>query len=377
MIGIFLITSSPNETASIRGAIDQVENCELSGHCDNGQEAIFRLSSSPARIALVQVSLPDMNGIELIEQIRERVPHIGIVVPIMQGDEPGEVWQRIMQMGMSDLITSKMSPGEIVPLVQKVVKTAEELGDLSTSRSFMTTIASARGGTGKTLLSTNLIASMAKMNNSTNLIDFSMYPGDFFIMLDDVPRNTIADAISQGDVDAQFLNSLTKDHPLGFKYLACPNQDFDFYNFSYEQARALLQASRGVAEFTVVDTGAYDLPCTFAAIDEADLVFLVTTRDLAHLQAMQRYIKVLQERDIVAQKLKVIVNNAESGTELSESEVEDFLEHEVSVYLPSNPLQTTLSINEGKLLTTTKPELPLCKIINHLGELCLQRWQRD
>jgi Flp pilus assembly CpaE family ATPase len=218
---------------------------------------------------------------------------------------------------------------------------------------------------------------MAKMKASTCLIDYSMAAGDFFTMLDFVPRNTLADAIAQKDVDQQFLSSLIADHPLGFKFLACPNQDFEYYSFEYNSAKNLLQVSRSISPYVVVDTGAADLQSTLAAIDEADVVFLITNRDLARLLSLQRYIKYLVERQVLPQKIKVIINNAEVGTEISETEVESVLEHPVAAYLPSNPIQTTFSINSGKPLNSSKNDLPLCKVINRLGELCVNHWRED
>jgi Flp pilus assembly CpaE family ATPase len=240
----------------------------------------------------------------------------------------------------------------------------------------MMTVASARGGTGKSIFATNLILSMIKQKAQACFIDYSMAAGDFFTMMDFVPRNTLVEAIAQGkEIDAQYLASLLADHSLGFSFLACPNHDFDFYSFDYESALNLLKVSRQLSPYVVVDTGVADLHSTLAAIDEADLVFLITNRDLARLLSMQRMLKLHASRGVMMEKIKIIINNAEVGTEISESEIESVLEHPVSAYLPSNPLQTTFSINSGQPLVAGKLELPLCKVIHRLSELCLNHWK--
>ena len=67
---------------------------------------------------------------------------------------------------------------------------------------------SARGGIGKSVVATNLAAAMAKLSDSVTLLDFSLNPGDFAVMLDDVPRNNIMDAVQQGGaLDAEYLNN--------------------------------------------------------------------------------------------------------------------------------------------------------------------------
>jgi pilus assembly protein CpaE len=221
----------------------------------------------------------------------------------------------------------------------------------------------------------NLALCMARQQAQCLLVDYSMTAGDFFMMLDQVPRHTLYDAYSQGSgVDEILMRNLVSPHPLGFNYLACPNDEFDIYGFDYETAKSLLQVGRALSPYLIVDTGAFDLPPTNAAVDVADLVYLLTTRDLARLMSLKRLIKSYVNRGLDAERLKVIVNNAEVGTEISEEEIEDFIEHPVTAYLPSVPVQTTFSINTGKPLAHARPEEPLVSVINRLAEISVQKW---
>jgi pilus assembly protein CpaE len=239
-------------------------------------------------------------------------------------------------------------------------------------------VAGARSGLGKTVFATNLVVAMQAYEADVALIDLSMNPGDFFTCLDYVPRHTLVDAVKARDqLDATYLSNLLAQHPLGFKFLACPNQDMDpndFYGFSHEDAIQFIQLCRSTAQFVILDTGVHDLPFSVASVEEADLVFMVTTRDLARLLSLQRMLKGLKDRGLLMEKIKVIVNNAEVGVELSDAEVETVLEHPVTAYLPSIPAQTTFSINSGNPLAQSKPELPFCAVIQRLAEISLHRW---
>ncbi|MEM9445932.1 MAG: P-loop NTPase [Verrucomicrobiota bacterium] len=380
MTDFFLVHRDPEMVGVVTQAIAEEPDHNLAGQVSTGNDAIFYLSSNPIRVLLLQLALQDLDGFSLMDQLREKYPDL-CIVPILEGNEGGDVWQRILQLDMRDVING---PTDVVS-VKSILKNAamkaaqlqeafENAGDVR-GKSYMIAVASARGGVGKSVFATNLALSMCKLGADVSLLDFSMNAGDFFTMLDHVPRNTIADAITQGDqLDFQLLKTLVADHPLGFKFLACPNQDFDFYACDYEVGTNILQTCRGLTEYLVVDTGVYDLPSTASAIDESDVIFLVTTRDLSRLLSLQRLIKSFKERDIVPQKLKVVVNNAEVGTEITEPEIESVLEHPVTAYLPSNPLQTTFSINSGKPLAQTKPDLPFIAVINKLGEYTYGHW---
>ncbi len=75
------------------------------------------------------------------------------------------------------------------------------------------------------------------------------------------------------------------------------------------------------------------------------------------------------------QKLKVLVNEAEIGAEISESEIESLLEHPVAAYLPCNAGPITFSINSGAPIVVAEPHHPISVVLNKLAELSFYRWQ--
>ena len=75
------------------------------------------------------------------------------------------------------------------------------------------------------------------------------------------------------------------------------------------------------------------------------------------------------------QKLKVLVNEAEIGAEISESEIESLLEHPVAAYLPCNAGPVTFSINSGAPIVISEPHHPISVVLNKLAELSFYRWQ--
>jgi Flp pilus assembly CpaE family ATPase len=73
-------------------------------------------------------------------------------------------------------------------------------------------------------------------------------------------------------------------------------------------------------------------------------------------------------------KLKVLLNQAEMGSEISESEIESLLEHPVAAYLPCNAGPVTFSINTGAPIVSTEPNQPISVVLDKLAELCFCRW---
>ncbi len=375
MASVYLIHSDPTVSQTIKAALQTKPDLSLLGHAASAGEAVSKIPSG-VNIIITQIRLPDADGFALISQLRQKNPS-AYFVPVLQGNEAGDIWQKILQLNLRDVLVPPFSAQSIASVLSQAAGNAQISipAEASSSSSYLIAVAGARSGVGKSIFASNLALSMAKQGAATTLIDYSMNSGDFFTMLDQVPRNTLADAIAQGlALDASLLKNLYGEHKLGFSFLACPNDDFDFYGFDAEQSKHLLAEARQLSDYIIVDTGAYDLPPTYSAIEEANVVYLITTRDLARLMSLQRWIKSLSSRGISTENFKVIINNAEVGTEISETEIEEVLAHPVTAYLPSCPAETTYSINSGKPFIETRKEHPFTSVIEKLAEYTIQRW---
>jgi pilus assembly protein CpaE len=386
MIDVFLVHDDPERCAAIRGAVKSNPDLNLISETQTGREGLFAAASmltGHPRMLIVRLNLGDMTGFDFIHQVRQKAPDI-YIIPALEGSEGGQVWQNLLQLELRDVLVGPLPVAEISKVLATAAPRAQETFDRNRApahiqgESFVVSVLSARGGQGKSVVATNLAAAMAKLSDSVTLLDFSLNPGDFAVMLDDVPRNNIMDAVAQGgSLDAEYLNNTLAPHPrLRFRYLASPNQDFDATPFDYNVGTAIMEATRTLSQYVVVDTGLAMAGATIAAADASDIIFLVTSRDVARLLSAKNMIKFLKnDRQVTNQKLKVLVNQAEIGAEISESEIESLLEHPVAAYLPCNAVPITFSINSGAPVVISEPHHPISVVLNKLAELSFYRWQ--
>ena len=386
MIDVLLVHDDVERCAAIRSAIKANPDLNLISETQTGREGLFAaatmLTGHP-RMLIVRLNLGDMTGFDFINQVRQKAPDI-YIIPALEGTEGGQVWQNLLQLELRDVLVGPIPPPEIAKILATASPRSQEQFDRNRApasiegEAFVISVVSARGGLGKSVVATNIASAMAKLSDSVTLLDFSLNPGDFAVMLDDVPRNNIMDAVQQGGaLDAEYLNNTLAPHPrLRFRYLASPNQEFDASGFDYNVASAIMHATRTLSQYIVVDTGLAMAGPTVAAIDNSDIVFLVTSREVARLLSAKSLIKYLKnDRQITNQKLKVLVNQAEIGAEISESEIESLLEHPVAAYLPCNAGPITFSINSGTPIVIAEPHHPISVVLNKLAELSFYRWQ--
>jgi pilus assembly protein CpaE len=389
MIDVFLVHDDVERCAAIRTAIKANPDLNLISETQTGREGLFAaatmLTGHP-RMLIVRLNLGDMTGFDFIAQVRQKAHDI-YIIPALEGTEGGQVWQNLLQLELRDVLVGPIPPPEISKVLATASPRAQERFDQNRTptgiegEAFVISVVGARGGVGKSVIATNLAASMAKLTDSVTLLDFSLNAGDFAVMLDDVPRDNIMNAVQQGGaLDAEYLNNTLAPHPrLRFRYLASPNQELDssaFSAFDYNVGAAIMTATRTLSQYIIVDTGIAMGGPTIAAIDASDIIFLVTSRDVARLLAAKSLIKYLKnDRQVTNQKLKVLVNEAEIGAEISETEIESLLEHPVAAYLPSNPGPITFSINSGAPIVVAEPHHPISVVLNKLAELSFYRWQ--
>lgn len=380
MPGVYLIHQDSVVAKAFQDALSSSSSIKFIGHSPGAADAQSKLGAARPDIVYVQMALPDTDGFSLIKSLKAKYPSM-YIVPVLMGGESGEVWQRIFQEGLRDVLVPPINPQTVLQSCRQAEQNMPSSGlaaKHSTASSYSIAVVSARGGLGKSIFAINLAISMARRGADLCLYDLSMYSGDFFTMLDQVPRHTMLDVIGQGDaLDSSVLRNLLSDHPLGFKFLACPHDEFNIYDFTDNLAKNFITAAREVTEFSIYDTGPYDLPSTVIARELCDLVYLIATRDLSRLLSTQRLIKQMTGNGAPPEKIKVIINNAEVGMEISDSDVEEVLLHPVTAYLPSVPTDAAFSINSGKPMASSNPSHPLSAVIDKLAEYTLLRWDEN
>ncbi|HEX7862564.1 MAG TPA: response regulator transcription factor [Verrucomicrobiae bacterium] len=89
-------------------------------HCADGEEAFAVASSTPYDAAVVDVMLPKMDGIALVESLRRE----GIKMPIIFLSARGSVEDRIkgLQSGGDDYLTKPFSFAELLARIQALIR---------------------------------------------------------------------------------------------------------------------------------------------------------------------------------------------------------------------------------------------------------------
>lgn len=89
------------------------------GEAENGKDALQMLQAKHYDFVILDIMMPEMNGIEVCKEIRKTSD-----VPIIFLTAKGEEWNRVngLRMGADDYIVKPFSPGELIARMEAVLR---------------------------------------------------------------------------------------------------------------------------------------------------------------------------------------------------------------------------------------------------------------
>ena len=90
----------------------------------NGHEGLDVIAREGPSVILTDLIMPDMEGLELVQQVRAQYPHISVILVTAYGSE--EVAMRALRAGASNYIPKKRLARDLVPTIRQVLSIASK-----------------------------------------------------------------------------------------------------------------------------------------------------------------------------------------------------------------------------------------------------------
>ena len=90
----------------------------VAGEAGSGQEAMEKVSRNKYDVVLLDISLPDKNGLHLLKEIKNQRPDLAVVILTMHPEEAHAI--RAMKSGASGYLTKKEAPGKLMQTIRRV-----------------------------------------------------------------------------------------------------------------------------------------------------------------------------------------------------------------------------------------------------------------
>ena len=319
-------------------------------------EIFNALSSMQKSVFIVDISRDTKKYLDFISEVSSACPMCKIIAV---SDSPSvELIVKVMRAGAKDFLSAPVIKTEFFEILNKIYNKLSDGSD-NDSKSRVITVFSNKGGIGKTSIASNLALELAKITKeNVALVDLNFQFGDITTFLDLKPSFNISyvlENLEKMNSDL-LLNTLERYKNTSLYVLADPPVFKQAENITKSQISKLIQLLKNTFSYIVIDAESGFDGKTVTALDNSDLIFLVTIVNLPALRNCQRILDLFEKLGYDFDKTQIIVNRYMENDEITVEDVEKVLNKNVYWKIPNNYFTLMSAINKGVSVAEINPE---------------------
>lgn len=343
------------------------------GQAATAGEAITKAKQTQPDVILMDINMPGMDGIAATEIIIDDVPAASIIMMSVQGEQ--EYLRRAMIAGAKNYLTKPFTGDELMQAIKQVhtneIKRKNTLKGIhkQVEKGKVITVFSTKGGVGKTTISTNLAVALSELGAKVGIVDVDLQFGDMALFLNVMPKATIADLIRDIDhLDANLLESYLTDYNDKVKLLSAPFRPEQAESITNTHLSAILKTMVGMFDYIIVDTAPVFNEVILSVLDAADCILVISSLDLPAIKNVKLCLEIMESLDYPQEKIKMILNRANSAGGIETNEVEESLHHDFIATIPSDGKTVLGAVNRGIPFVISHPETVIAQSVFNLAK---------
>lgn len=296
---------------------------------------------------------------------------------VLVSDQAAALGLAAMRAGVRDIVAPAAPVEEMKHALERAathsgprVQTPGVTPGGATQRGKVVTVASPKGGVGKTTVSTNLAVGLAqRLPQSTALVDLDIHFGDVASALNVTPEYTLPDmAHGPASQDPLALKTYLFQHQTGLYVVPGSESPAAADTVTSKDVVNLLDTLAGQFKYVVVDTAPGLSEHTLAVLDQTDILVLVTSLDVPGVRGLRKELDTLRDIGLMLESRAVVLNFMHPSRGISVSDVEASIGRKVDLQLPQSN-SVPISVNQGIPLLQGGSRDPVAKQLRALVDL--------
>ena len=127
-INLLIVDDHPLFRQGVRWSLNDEQDIKVIGDIPSGEEAIEFMAVSPPDVILVDIHLPQMDGVELTRQIHRTYPSMGVIVLSMH--ENDEQAFNALRAGAAAYYSKEIHPSQLAQAIRRVARGEYVINDV-------------------------------------------------------------------------------------------------------------------------------------------------------------------------------------------------------------------------------------------------------
>ena len=273
-IRVLVVDDIPETRDHLTKLLGFESDMDVVGAAASGREALEMAVRLHPDVVLMDINMPDMDGITATEQLCSIVPAAAVVMMSVQGES--DYLRRSMLAGAREFLVKPFSSDELTASIRQVsARERDKQSRLATAPpatsggsgkvasgerepGLVVAVFSPKGGVGRTTVAVNLaIAAATELGQRVVIMDGSFQFGDVGVLLNLNPKSkSIADLVPEieaagGEIES--IDTFVIDHTSGVRVLLAPPTPEMAELVTAKGVRKVLETLRATHDLVVVD----------------------------------------------------------------------------------------------------------------------------
>lgn len=385
---VLIVDDIAETRENVRKLLQFEADIEVVGTARTGKEGIQLAQELNPDVVLMDINMPDIDGITATEQIRQNTPHIQVVILSVQGDQ--NYMRRAMLAGARDFLTKPPMGDELISAIKRAGEMAhserakgakQQLTSATPGHSSVggfsqavhgkiVLVYSPKGGTGCTTIAVNLAIALHNEDTRAVLVDGNLQFGDVAVFMNEQGKNTVLDIAPRvDDLDADVVDEiLIKHEASGIRILAAPQRPELAEKISSDQFVKVLQFMQKIYSYVIVDTSSILTDVILSAIDLSDIVVLVATQEIPSIKNSRLILDLLNSMGINKERIVFAMNRFDKRIAITPERISENLKREISAVVPLDEKIAITAVNRGVPFMLDNKSQPISRGVLALAE---------